>query len=143
MSYWNYNIDHLAKYDIAAFVETIIRVKVDEMKEAIKASQESNSITPVSEEEIESEVRANIRITYMGHSMGGMTLPIYVIHSNTTGKPHHLSQAILLSPAGIHTRERVTNYMHYIGLFFYYLLPMVTSHVALPDFVRRLLQKLQ
>ena len=28
VSYWNYNIDHLAKYDIAAFVKTIIELKV-------------------------------------------------------------------------------------------------------------------
>ena len=75
--------------------------------------------------------------------MGGMTLPIYVIHSNRSKRPHGLHQAILLSPAGIHTRERVTSYMHYIGLFFYYLLPMVCDHVALPDFAISLSQKLQ
>ena len=75
--------------------------------------------------------------------MGGMTLPIYVIHSNSVGKPHNLAQAILLSPAGIHTKERVTSYMHYIGLFFYYLLPLFFDHIALPDCMIGLLQKLQ
>ena len=31
VSYWNYNIDHLAKYDIAAFIKTIIELKVQEI----------------------------------------------------------------------------------------------------------------
>mmetsp|Transcript_39896 Transcript_39896/g.52211 ORF Transcript_39896/g.52211 Transcript_39896/m.52211 type:complete len:95 (-) Transcript_39896:829-1113(-) len=88
-----------------------------------------------SEDEIEQEVRAKIRITYCGHSMGGMTLPIYLIHSNSTGRPHHLSQAVLLSPAGIHTWDRVTYYMHFIGIFFYYLLPMLFDHIALPEWM--------
>lgn len=70
--------------------------------------------------------------------MGGMTLPIYVIHSNLIGKPHNLSQAVLLSPAGIHTKERVTNYMHCIGIFFSYVLPKLVDHVALPEWFIRL-----
>ena len=75
--------------------------------------------------------------------MGGMTLPIYIIHSNKNNKPHNLSQAILISPAGIHTRERVTKYMHYLGLFFYYILPLFFDHIALPDWLIRMIQKLQ
>ena len=67
--------------------------------------------------------------------MGGMTLPIYVIHCKSTGKPHGLSQAVLLSPAGIHTWDRVTNYMHSVGIFFYYLLPMLFDYVALPEWM--------
>lgn len=38
VSYWNYNIDHLAKYDISAFINTIIKVKVEEMKALVKES---------------------------------------------------------------------------------------------------------
>lgn len=134
VSYWNYNIDHLAKFDISAFIKTIYEVKLDEFKAFIKGSGADYT----SDAEIEAELRQKIKITYVGHSMGGMTLPIYVIHSNRTKKPHGLSQAILLSPAGIHTKERVTSYMHYIGLFFYSLLPLVCDHVALPDFAIRL-----
>ena len=51
------------------------------MKAVIKASG-----VDVHDDEIEAELRAKIKITYVGHSMGGMTLPIYVIHSNTAGK---------------------------------------------------------
>ena len=67
--------------------------------------------------------------------MGGMTLPIYIIHRNTVGKPHHISEAVLMSPAGFHKKERVTKYMHYIGKMFYYLLPLIVDHVAIPDFM--------
>ena len=44
-----------------------------------------------SQKEIETEVRSKIRITYVGHSMGGMTLPMYLIHSNKVGKDHGIS----------------------------------------------------
>jgi pimeloyl-ACP methyl ester carboxylesterase len=89
VSYWNYNIDDLGKYDIAAFVKKIIEVKVQEMKAIIKASgidsYENDMETPHMSE-IEAQLRAKIKITYVGHSMGGMTLPIYIIHSNMAGK---------------------------------------------------------
>ena len=32
VSYWNYNIDHLGKYDLAAFMKKIVDVKVKEIK---------------------------------------------------------------------------------------------------------------
>ena len=145
VSYWNYNIDDLGKYDIAAFVKKIIEVKVQEMQAFIKASgidSCENGVGLPNLSEIEAYLREKIKITYVGHSMGGMTLPIYIIHSFMAGKQHHLSQAILLSPAGIHTKERVTNYMHYIGIFFYKILPLICDHVALPDFMISLIQKM-
>ncbi len=33
-SYWQYNLDHLGKYDIPAFIEKIVEIKVKELKEA-------------------------------------------------------------------------------------------------------------
>ncbi len=30
--YWDYNIDHLAKYDLAAFIKQIYTIKVQEFK---------------------------------------------------------------------------------------------------------------
>jgi len=32
-TYWDYNLDHLAKYDVAAFIKTIYEVKLQELKE--------------------------------------------------------------------------------------------------------------
>ena len=43
VSYWNYNIDHLAKYDIAAFVDKIVSVKVSEIKSIILSGFQSSS----------------------------------------------------------------------------------------------------
>ena len=48
-----------------------------------------------------------------------------------------------MSPAGFHSKDRVTPYMHYVGVFFYYLLPLMFDHVALPDCMIGLFQKLQ
>lgn len=77
MSYWNYNIDNLAKFDIAAFVKTIYSVKLAELKAEIKGAGLDFGDDM---DDIEKELRQRIKITYVGHSMGGMTLPIYVIH---------------------------------------------------------------
>lgn len=102
-----------------------------------------NYLSSISEDDLCSEVRQLIKITYVGHSMGGMTLPMYVIGATTKGKPHHLSQAVLISPAGFHTKGRVTPYMHYIGNFFYHVLPLLVDHISLPDFAIGLFSKLQ
>ena len=32
-TYWDYNIDHLAKYDIEAFIKSIYETKMEELKE--------------------------------------------------------------------------------------------------------------
>lgn len=94
-----------------------------------------------SDQEVEELVKQRLKITYIGHSLGGMVLPIYVIHSNAIGKPHHLSQAVLLSPAGFHSKGRVTPYMHYIGLAFYKVFPLFFDHFALPDFMITIISK--
>jgi len=33
--YWDYSIDHLGKYDLAAFVDKIIEIKTKELKELV------------------------------------------------------------------------------------------------------------
>jgi hypothetical protein len=35
-NYWNYNIDHLASYDLAAFMNMILEVKTKELCQHIK-----------------------------------------------------------------------------------------------------------
>lgn len=65
--------------------------------------------------------------------MGGMTLPIYLISKGLKSEPSGLYQAILMSPAGFHTRERVTPYLDVIGRFFVYGLAQVTDHFSVPQ----------
>jgi triacylglycerol esterase/lipase EstA (alpha/beta hydrolase family) len=55
----------LSKYDLSAFIQKIVEIKSAELK--------ALGFT---------DVERKIKITYVGHSMGGMTLPIYVIHKN-------------------------------------------------------------
>ena len=31
-NYWDYSIDHIAKYDIAAFIDKIFEIKLEELK---------------------------------------------------------------------------------------------------------------
>jgi pimeloyl-ACP methyl ester carboxylesterase len=100
-------------------------------------------LSNLSDAELASEVRQLIKITYVGHSMGGMTLPMYVINSKVRGKPHHLSKAILISPAGFHSHGKVTPYIHYIGEVLCNLLPLFFDHIALPDQMIGLISKLQ
>ena len=35
-NYWNYNIDHLAKYDLAAFMKKIVELKTKELCQIIR-----------------------------------------------------------------------------------------------------------
>lgn len=48
-----------------------------------------------------------------------------------------------MSPAGIHTKGRVTPYMHYIGLMFYHVIPALIDHISLPDSMIGFISKLQ
>lgn len=124
-NYWNYNIDHLGKHDIDAFIRKIISEKAKEHE--------------LSEE----QVLEKLRITYVGHSMGGMTLPIYLISKAEKNEAHNLYQAILMSPAGFHTKARVTYYLDAIGKFFVYGLSRVTDHFAMPELIIEMGTKLQ
>ena len=131
-------------------MQMIVDIKVKELCQHIKEvsliqpqAGLGDYLSSMTEVELEQEVKQLIKITYVGHSMGGMTLPMYVINSKTHDKPHHLSQAILISPAGFHSHGRVTPYMHYIGNIFYHVLPLLFDHVALPDLMIGLLSKLQ
>mmetsp|Transcript_34571 Transcript_34571/g.33782 ORF Transcript_34571/g.33782 Transcript_34571/m.33782 type:complete len:198 (+) Transcript_34571:848-1441(+) len=89
--YWNYNIDDLANYDLRAFTETIFQTKMVELKQLYSGENLS-----------EEEIKSKLTITYIGHSLGGMVLPPYIINSNIKKQDHHLTHAILLSPAGLH-----------------------------------------
>jgi len=75
-TYWNYNIDHLGQYDLDTFIKTIIEEKSREMSLKLGITEQ--------------EVRDKLRITYVGHSMGGMTLPIYLISKARKNEPHGL-----------------------------------------------------
>lgn len=128
-TYWNYNIDHLGQYDLDTFIQKIICKKTEELSKSLNITRE--------------EVRAKLRITFIGHSMGGMTLPIYLISKARKNEPSGLYQAILMSPAGFHTKSRVTPYLDLIGRFMVHGLAKVTDHFAVPQIMIDLATKLK
>lgn len=124
-TYWNYNVDHLAKYDLQAFIETIYKTKIEELKKIYYSDSQ------LSEEEIVSQIKEKLTITYIGHSLGGMVLPMYVIHQNLQKQPHYLTNAILLSPAGLH--DNSPSQVTLPGYVFYYGVSKLISHIAMPN----------
>lgn len=117
-TYWNYNIDHLGQYDLDTFIRKIIEQKTQELSKSHNLTAE--------------EVQQKLRITYIGHSMGGMTLPIYLISKARKNEPSGLYQAILMSPAGFHSKERVTPYLDIVGRLIVFGLAKITDHFAVP-----------
>mmetsp|Transcript_28220 Transcript_28220/g.42711 ORF Transcript_28220/g.42711 Transcript_28220/m.42711 type:complete len:130 (+) Transcript_28220:430-819(+) len=74
-SYWDYSIDDFAKYDITAFLERIIEIKVNELREYHREQNPHLKTT----EEVEDDIRKRLKIKYVGHSMGAMILPMYLV----------------------------------------------------------------
>ncbi|CDW77487.1 ab-hydrolase associated lipase region containing protein [Stylonychia lemnae] len=126
-TYWNYNIDHYAKYDIPAFLEKIHKIKHQELREKFYQK------TDMTDDEITKDIDSKLTITYIGHSLGGMTLPMYVIHQKLRNRPHYLNKAILLSPAGIHSQ--IPLIVKTFGWIFCNIVPKFIDHLALPNVV--------
>ena len=73
--YWEYSIDDFALYDIPAFLETIIEIKTKELRQ-----QHKEDYPHISDEDLDSDIRKHLKIKYVGHSMGAMVLPMYLIN---------------------------------------------------------------
>ena len=81
-----------------------------------------------------------MKITFIGHSLGGMLLPMYVVFSKLMNRDHHLSKAILLSPAGTHYHANWV--IKLFGQVTTYLMPIFTDGVCIPDFLMTFAHKL-
>ncbi len=75
-TYWDYNLDHFGKYDVAAFINKIHTLKMAELYEILKSESEG----ALSDEDIYKIIDEKLKITFVGHSLGGMVLPMYLIH---------------------------------------------------------------
>lgn len=75
-SYWKYSLDHLAHEDVKAFIYKIHSLKTQELKAIIKADIQNR----LSDKEIEAYIESKLNITFVGHSLGGMVLPMYLIN---------------------------------------------------------------
>lgn len=130
-SYWDYSIDHIAKYDIKAFMQTIFRIKVKEFQEVFP--DECQGLT---QQQIEQIVRKKLNITYIGHSLGGMLLPMYLVFSARDGYDHYLSKSILLSPAGTHFHANW--FIRLFGQVCCNFLPWFTDGIGMPEIVMKI-----
>jgi len=86
---------------------------------------------------IENIVRQKLKITYIGHSLGGMILPMYISLMKRQKEDHYLSKAILLSPCG-------TNFhANWMILLFAHMCTKVTPHfsggIGMPEFLMKIL----
>lgn len=99
-SYWDHvKVQDYAQHDIDAFIRKIREVKLRDMRAMLA---ERGVKVKDHEEEIERELDKRLKINYVGHSLGGLTLFLYLIHKKKMQEKHYLNSAILLSPAGFH-----------------------------------------
>ena len=87
----------------------------------------------MTEDQVRAYVRERIKITYIGHSLGGMLLPMYVIFSRKLKRDHFLNKAILLAPAGTHYHANWV--IKRFGQICTYVLPMFSDGACVPDFL--------
>jgi predicted alpha/beta hydrolase len=73
--YWKYNLDHLAHMDVKAFIYKIHQLKTTELRAHLYSTNPE-----MSEEEISSYIKRRLTISFVGHSLGGMVLPMYIIN---------------------------------------------------------------
>ncbi|KAJ0750821.1 putative triacylglycerol lipase [Helianthus annuus] len=89
--YWRYSINEHGTQDLPALVEKIHEVKTKELKSSsqLDTSEQPNSDQPY-------------KLCAICHSLGGAAILMYIITRRVENKPHRLSRAIMLSPAGFH-----------------------------------------
>ncbi|XP_078431020.1 uncharacterized protein LOC144702890 [Wolffia australiana] len=118
--YWNYSVNEHGTEDVPAIVSEIDRVKRSEL-----ADQQ-------------------YKLCGVSHSLGGAAMIMYVVTQRMTGRPHHLSRLILLSPAGFHADSTVVfTFMEYLVLFLGPLLAYFIPALYIPTrFFRLLMNKL-
>lgn len=94
-SYWNYKIDDLAKHDVSAFVKKILALKVNEIMILMQnyAVKRGSSIKRMglTNSQLKNEIRAKIKLTFVGHSLGAVVLPIYLLHCKTNDLEHSVA----------------------------------------------------
>ncbi|EGG13630.1 AB-hydrolase associated lipase region containing protein [Cavenderia fasciculata] len=85
--YWDFSINEHAFLDIPSFIQVIRQVKIKEL------SKFNDIVSP-----------DDINISAVAHSMGAACILMYIVMMGILKKNHHLSRAILLSPAGYHRK---------------------------------------
>ena len=135
-SYWDYKIDDMAKHDVAAFIKKIFALKVNEIMIQMQnyAVKRGSSIKRMglTNSQLKDEIRAKIKLTFVGHSLGGVVLPIYLLHCKTNDLEHSVAQAVLISPEKCRIWDSVTRSMRCIVFLFIKRAQKLLDKLALP-----------
>lgn len=95
----------------------------------------------LSEQQIEKYIQDKLTITFIGHSLGGMVLPMYILNQKRKQQPHYVTHSILLSPAGLLEHSPVVVALSF-GWFVKHIVSKITDHVAVPSILIDAMQKL-
>lgn len=125
--YWDYSFNEHAFYDVRAFVEKIVETKRQELGCHIPGYlSRDNEDNQELQRELREWDRQNFHLTAIAHSMGAASILAYVVNQRVHRLEHHLDNAILLSPAGIH--EQIPMILRIPALI---VLPLVPSVIPL------------
>ncbi|KAN0027317.1 hypothetical protein ACTFIU_010007 [Dictyostelium citrinum] len=126
--YWNFSMNEHAFLDIPTFIQNIRKIKSKELFGLNNINTKINLLNPISyasssnvnndnnnhndsnnndnnnNNNEEHHPVDNINISAIAHSMGAAVLLMYIVRCRMLNKPHYISKAIVLSPAGYHKK---------------------------------------
>jgi len=136
--YWNFTVNEHGMYDLKAFIEKIVELK----KSELGASYEPR-IQEQPPHDLPHRQDNKFDIMLIAHSMGAMASLIYLVWSKIKARPHHISCAILLSPAGYHiTAPAIVNIMGPIINLALWLFPWIHTLKFPGEAIRILVSKI-
>lgn len=91
--YWNFSVNEHGMFDLKAFIDKIVILKKQDLGEHFEPRNGAQT-APLAHNQFD--------IHLIAHSMGAMASLIYLVWSKIKQRPHQISCAILLSPAGYH-----------------------------------------
>lgn len=114
--------------DIPAFINKIIEVKT---RELYSFHREKNPHLGNDEKAIKEDILKHLKIKYVGHSMGAMLIPMYIVLMKLQGKKHHLSSCVSLAGCGLNAN--VNGVIWAYGCILTNLVCRFTEKIQLPE----------
>ena len=100
-TYWeDVTLENYALKDLDSFIKKIREVKRKDLIRLLSLNG-----VKLCDKDIDEALDRLLKVTFVGHSMGGMTFFIYLIDKKLRKQPHGIHEAILLSPGGFHSEK--------------------------------------
>ncbi|TNV82260.1 hypothetical protein FGO68_gene16730 [Halteria grandinella] len=133
--YWEeVHLEGYAYRDLCAFIRRIREIKRDDL---VRIYGELG--IKCSKDQLERDLDKRLKITFVGHSLGGLTLFMYLIKKREQSLPHYINNAILLSPAGFH--HETSAYLKFYNWLGASILPFLSHSISFPTYLIELIQK--